>query len=123
MPSSGTTPPTSELGVGQATVVRPIGERQRGTAQRVGAHPDRAGKAGQVAQAIRGIDGVQRAEEVAGPYDIIARVQVPGMDELGRLVIACIQSVDGVSCHPDLYDDPLVGAPGAATLTPAPAGM
>jgi DNA-binding Lrp family transcriptional regulator len=40
------------------------------------------GKAGQVAQAIRGIDGVQRAEEVAGPHDIIARVQAPGMTSL-----------------------------------------
>ena len=49
------------------------------------------GKAGQVAQEIRGIDGVQRAEVVAGPYDVIARVQAPGMDELGRLVVARIQ--------------------------------
>ena len=40
------------------------------------------GKAGQVAQAIAGIDGVHRAEDVAGPYDVIARVQAPGMDEL-----------------------------------------
>jgi DNA-binding Lrp family transcriptional regulator len=55
------------------------------------------GKAGQVAQAIGGIDGVQRAEDVAGPYDVIARVQAPGMDEPGRLVVARIQAVDGVT--------------------------
>jgi DNA-binding Lrp family transcriptional regulator len=55
------------------------------------------GKAGQVAQAIGSIDGVQRAEDVAGPYDVIARVQAPGMDELGRLVVARIQAVDGVT--------------------------
>jgi DNA-binding Lrp family transcriptional regulator len=55
------------------------------------------GKAGQVAQAIGGIDGVQRVEDVAGPYDVIARVQAPGMDELGRLVVARIQAVDGVT--------------------------
>jgi DNA-binding Lrp family transcriptional regulator len=55
------------------------------------------GKAGQVAEAIRGIDGVQRAEDVAGPYDVIAGVQTSGMDELGRLVVACIQAVDGVT--------------------------
>jgi DNA-binding Lrp family transcriptional regulator len=55
------------------------------------------GKAGQVAQAIAGIDGVQRVEDVAGPYDVIARVQAPGMDELGRLVVARIQAVDGVT--------------------------
>jgi DNA-binding Lrp family transcriptional regulator len=55
------------------------------------------GKAGQVAEAIRGIDGVQRAEVVAGPYDVIARVQASGMDGLGRLVVARIQAVDGVT--------------------------
>jgi DNA-binding Lrp family transcriptional regulator len=55
------------------------------------------GKAGQVAQAIGGIDGVQRVEDVAGPYDVIARVQAPGMDELGRLVVARIQVMDGVT--------------------------
>jgi Lrp/AsnC ligand binding domain len=55
------------------------------------------GKAGQVAEAIGGIDGVQRVEDVAGPYDVIARVQAPGMDELGRLVVARIQAVDGVT--------------------------
>jgi DNA-binding Lrp family transcriptional regulator len=56
-----------------------------------------AGKAGQVAEAIGDIDGVQRAEDVAGPYDVIARVQALGMDELGRLVVARIQAVDGVT--------------------------
>jgi DNA-binding Lrp family transcriptional regulator len=55
------------------------------------------GKAGQVARVIGGIDGVQRAEDVAGSYDVIARVQAPGMDELGRLVVARIQAVDGVT--------------------------
>ena len=55
----------------------------------------KVGKAGQVAQAIRGIDGVQRAEDVVGPHDIIARVQAPGMDELGRLVVARIQASMG----------------------------
>jgi DNA-binding Lrp family transcriptional regulator len=72
------------------------------------------GKAGQVAQAIGGIDGVQRAEDVAGPYDVIARVQAPGMDELGRLVVARIQAVDGVTPHPDLHDDPPL-TPGGTT--------
>jgi DNA-binding Lrp family transcriptional regulator len=55
------------------------------------------GRAGQVAQAIRGINGVQRAEDVAGPDDVIARVQARGMDELGRLVVARVQAVDGVT--------------------------
>ena len=37
------------------------------------------------------------AEDLAGPYDVIARVQTPGLDQLGRLVIAHIQVVDGVT--------------------------
>jgi hypothetical protein len=51
---------------------------------------------------------------VAGPYDVIARVQAPGMDELGRLVVARIQAVDGVTPHPDLHDDPPL-TPGGTT--------
>jgi DNA-binding Lrp family transcriptional regulator len=37
------------------------------------------------------------AEDITGPYDIIARVQAPGLDQLGRLVASCIQAVDGVT--------------------------
>ena len=55
------------------------------------------GKAGQVAQAIRDLDGVEWAEDVVGPYDVIARVQAPGLDQLGRLVVSRIQAVDGVT--------------------------
>lgn len=53
--------------------------------------------AGTVAGAIRAIDGVEWAADLAGPYDIIARVQAPGLDELGRLVVARIQVVAGVT--------------------------
>jgi hypothetical protein len=76
------------------------------------------GKAGQVAQAIRGIDGVQQAEDVAGPYDVIAGVQASGMDELGRLVVACIQAVDG-SPHLDLHDDSSVAPPRPGSPSPS----
>jgi len=30
-------------------------------------------------------------------YDIIARIQAPGLDQLGRLVVSRIQVVDGVT--------------------------
>jgi DNA-binding Lrp family transcriptional regulator len=40
---------------------------------------------------------VQLAEDLVGPYDVIARVQEPGLDQLGRLVVARIQVVDGVT--------------------------
>jgi DNA-binding Lrp family transcriptional regulator len=55
------------------------------------------GKVAGVAQAITTLDGVQLAEDLAGPYDVIARVQAPGLDELGRLVAFRIQALDGVT--------------------------
>jgi hypothetical protein len=42
------------------------------------------GKVAHVAQALSDLDGVQLAEDLAGPYDVIARVQAPGLDQLGR---------------------------------------
>ena len=55
------------------------------------------GKVAHVAQALSDLDGVQLAEDLAGPYDVIARVQAPGLDQLGRLVVTRIQVVDGVT--------------------------
>jgi DNA-binding Lrp family transcriptional regulator len=55
------------------------------------------GKVAHVAQALTELDGVQLAEDLAGPYDVIARVQAPGLDELGRLVVSHIQVLDGVT--------------------------
>jgi DNA-binding Lrp family transcriptional regulator len=54
------------------------------------------GKVAHVAQALSDLDGVESAEDLAGPYDVIARVQAPGLDQLGRLVVTRIQVVDGV---------------------------
>src|SRR5215217_2153065 len=55
------------------------------------------GKLAHVAQALSDLDGVQLAEDLVGPYDVIARVQAPGLDQLGRLVVARIQVMDGVT--------------------------
>ena len=55
------------------------------------------GKVAHVAQALSDLDGVQLAEDLADPYDVIARVQAPGLDQLGRLVVSRIQVVDGVT--------------------------
>jgi DNA-binding Lrp family transcriptional regulator len=55
------------------------------------------GRAAQVARVVRDLDAVQWAEDVAGPYDVIARVRARGMDELGRLVVARIQAVGGIT--------------------------
>ena len=41
-------------------------------------------KVAHVAKRSSDLDGVQLAEDLAGPYDLIARVQAPGLDQLGR---------------------------------------
>lgn len=55
------------------------------------------GKAAMVAETISGISGVTMAEDVTGPYDVIARVEARSVDELGKLVIAKIQDVPGIT--------------------------
>ena len=55
------------------------------------------GKVAHVAQAVNDLDGVESAEDITGPYDVIARIQAPGLDRLGRLVVSRIQLVDGVT--------------------------
>jgi DNA-binding Lrp family transcriptional regulator len=55
------------------------------------------GRAADVARAVAGIPGVALAEDVTGPYDVIARVEAPSVDELGQLVIARIQDVKGIT--------------------------
>jgi DNA-binding Lrp family transcriptional regulator len=55
------------------------------------------GRAAQVARAVRDVEAVDSAEDVAGPYDVIARVHASGIDELGRLVVARVQAVSGIT--------------------------
>jgi len=55
------------------------------------------GKAAAVARAITELDGVTTAEDVTGPYDVIVRAQAQNVDELGKLVVAKVQGVDGIT--------------------------
>ena len=55
------------------------------------------GKAGDVAAAIRGMNGITLAEDVTGPYDVIVRAEADDVDELGRLVVANVQSIPGIT--------------------------
>jgi DNA-binding Lrp family transcriptional regulator len=55
------------------------------------------GKAAQVAKDIVRIEGVQQAEDVTGPYDVIARAEARNLDELGKLVVARVQAIDGIT--------------------------
>jgi DNA-binding Lrp family transcriptional regulator len=55
------------------------------------------GKAADVAVHIGKISGVTQADDVTGPYDVIVRAQADNVDDLGKLVVAQIQSVDGIT--------------------------
>ena len=54
------------------------------------------GRAADVAEEIGQLAGVTMAEDVTGPYDVIARVEAPTIDELGQLVVARVQDVKGI---------------------------
>jgi DNA-binding Lrp family transcriptional regulator len=54
------------------------------------------GKAAAVAAAVAEIPGVEAAEDVTGPYDVIVRAKASDVDELGRMVVARIQAVEGI---------------------------
>ena len=55
------------------------------------------GKAASVAREIAGLPGVTNAEDVTGPYDVIVRAEAETMDDLGKLVVANIQAVAGIT--------------------------
>jgi DNA-binding Lrp family transcriptional regulator len=55
------------------------------------------GKAAEVAHKITDIKGVIMAEDVTGPYDVIVRAEARNVDELGKLVVAKVQTLDGIT--------------------------
>jgi DNA-binding Lrp family transcriptional regulator len=55
------------------------------------------GKAATVADQVRGVDGVASADDVTGPYDVIAKAEADTVDELGRMVVSKVQMIDGIT--------------------------
>jgi DNA-binding Lrp family transcriptional regulator len=55
------------------------------------------GKAAAVASEVRSVPGVTEADDVTGPYDVIVRAEANTVDDLGKLVVARIQSVEGIT--------------------------
>jgi DNA-binding Lrp family transcriptional regulator len=55
------------------------------------------GKAAAVAREIADVKGVTQAEDVTGPYDVLVRAEATNVDELGKLVVARVQSVEGIT--------------------------
>lgn len=55
------------------------------------------GKAASVAAEIAEIGGVTSSEDVTGPYDVIVRAEAENVDQLGQLVVAKVQNVNGIT--------------------------
>jgi len=55
------------------------------------------GKAAQVADEARKVPGVESADDVTGPYDVIVKASAESVDQLGKLVVARIQSIEGIT--------------------------
>ncbi|HWC82267.1 MAG TPA: Lrp/AsnC ligand binding domain-containing protein [Pseudonocardiaceae bacterium] len=55
------------------------------------------GKSAAVASTIAGIPGVVTAEDVTGPYDVIVVAEAETVDQLGQLVVAKVQNVEGIT--------------------------
>jgi DNA-binding Lrp family transcriptional regulator len=55
------------------------------------------GRAASVAQRIADLTGVTNSEDVTGPYDVIVRAEAETMDDLGKLVVARIQTIEGIT--------------------------
>ncbi len=55
------------------------------------------GKAASVASQVRAVEGVIAADDVTGPYDVIAKAEAVDVDELGRMVVSKVQMIDGIT--------------------------
>jgi DNA-binding Lrp family transcriptional regulator len=55
------------------------------------------GRAAEVADAVGKIPGVRFADVVTGPYDVVVRVEAAEIDGLGKLIVAKVQAVVGVT--------------------------
>ena len=55
------------------------------------------GKASNVVEEIRRLDGIVEDDDVTGPYDVIVKAQADTMDELGKMVVSQVQLVEGIT--------------------------
>ena len=55
------------------------------------------GRSEKVAKASREIKGVVDSDNVAGPYDVIVKVEAPTLDDLAKVVVSELQKVEGIT--------------------------
>ena len=55
------------------------------------------GKTAEVFRRVKTLEGVRKAEAVAGPYDIVARIEVDSLEKLTKAIFGDIRSIPGVT--------------------------
>jgi len=55
------------------------------------------GKTAEIFKKIKKLDGVKSTECVAGPYDIVARIDVDSLEKLTKTVFGDIRNIPGVT--------------------------
>jgi len=55
------------------------------------------GKAATVASQIGALEGIISADDVTGPYDVIATAEAGSVDDLGKMVVSKVQMIEGIT--------------------------
>lgn len=55
------------------------------------------GKTAEVFRKVKTLEGVKKTEAVAGPYDIVARIEVDSLEKLTKAIFGDIRSIPGVT--------------------------
>ena len=55
------------------------------------------GKAAAVASQIGALEGIVSADDVTGPYDVIATAEAASVDDLGKMVVSKVQMIEGIT--------------------------
>ncbi len=55
------------------------------------------GKAAAVATQIGELEGIVSADDVTGPYDVIATAEAASVDDLGKMVVSKVQMIEGIT--------------------------
>ncbi len=56
-----------------------------------------AGKTKSVVASLKKLEGVNSVDTVTGPYDVIAIVEAPTLNDVGDVITSKIHDVDGIS--------------------------
>ncbi len=54
------------------------------------------GKTAEVFRKVKALDGVKKTEAVAGPYDMVARIEVDSLEKLTKTIFGDIRGIPGV---------------------------